>query len=87
MINFKDISYLKSGNTKQQKAYYTLTKLDIFNILKTYNPVLTGTIPIEIDIADSDLDIACFTNDYEEFKSILIKNYSNYNYISINKKI
>ena len=28
-----------------------------FNILKNFKPILTGTIPIDIDLPESDLDI------------------------------
>ncbi|MDQ0593333.1 hypothetical protein QFZ37_001702 [Chryseobacterium ginsenosidimutans] len=59
MIDFTTIDYLKNGNEKQQKAYEILNKYQIFEKLKYYSPILTGTIPIEIDIEASDLDIIC----------------------------
>ena len=77
MIDFKDISYLKQGNPKQQKAFNTLFRLKIFEKLRLYTPVLTGTIPIEIDIDDSDLDIICFCQSLDQFKSEIIKFYGN----------
>ena len=59
MIDFKDIGYLKNGNLRQQNAFDVLSELDIFEKLKEYNPILPGTIPIEIDLPKSDLDIIC----------------------------
>lgn len=59
MIDFTTIEYLKSGNEKQRRAYEVLSKHHLFEKLKKYSPVLAGTIPIEIDIEDSDLDIIC----------------------------
>ena len=86
MINFKDISYLKKGNKKQIESYNILTKIDIFNILKEYRPILVGTIPLEIDTENSDLDIVCQVYDFEEFKQILQDNFSAYrNFKIINK--
>lgn len=57
MIDFTRIDYLKDGNERQKKAYEILTKYRIFEKLKDYSPILAGTVPIEIDINGSDLDI------------------------------
>jgi Domain of unknown function (DUF4269) len=77
-INFKDISYLNKGNIKQRKSYEILTKINIFNILYEFNPVLAGTIPIEIDIENSDLDIICEIKDFGDFKRLLENNFNEY---------
>jgi hypothetical protein len=62
MIDFTTIEYLKNGNERQQKAFEILKKYEIFEKLDAYFPVLAGTIPIEIDIEGSDLDIICQVN-------------------------
>jgi len=74
MINFLDIAYLRNGNNKQQKAYHILKSNKVLEKLHSYAPILVGTIPIEIDIKTSDLDIICemkdelaFTNDLSNF--------------------
>ncbi|MGH1515880.1 DUF4269 domain-containing protein [Chryseobacterium sp. JK1] len=59
MIDFTRIDYLKNGNSKQKRAYQVLTQYQILEKLKKYSPVLAGTVPIEIDIESSDLDIIC----------------------------
>lgn len=71
-IDFTDISYLQNGNEKQRLVYKLLTDNKIFHILKDYSPVLTGTIPIEIDVDDSDLDIACCYKNETQFVASLI---------------
>ena len=49
-------------------------------------PILVGTIPLGIDIENSDLDIVCQVYDFEEFKQILQDNFSAYrNFKIINK--
>ena len=73
MTNFKNIEYLKQGNAKQQKAYQALNKLGVFEKLKKFSPLLTGTIPIEIDLPESDLDIICKCNNHEAFANLLVK--------------
>lgn len=70
-MKFDSIEYLKSGNKKQRQAYSVLTKAKVLSKLKKYDPILVGTIPINIDIETSDLDISCCFSDKEEFiKSI-----------------
>ena len=68
---WKDISYLLDGNIKQKKAYKILNELKVFDILQGYNPILVGTIPINIDIENSDLDIICEVYDFNEFENII----------------
>ncbi|RLJ77157.1 uncharacterized protein DUF4269 [Pedobacter alluvionis] len=67
MINFLDISYLKSGNERQLKAYQMLTCNRVLEKLNLYHPILVGTIPINIDIENSDLDVICEVSDKGEF--------------------
>jgi len=67
MINFLDISYLQYGNKKQARAYQVLTDNLVLEKLSAYHPILVGTIPIQIDIENSDLDIICEIFDKDEF--------------------
>lgn len=69
--DFKNIEYLKHGNDRQKLAYSEIVKLEIFEKLKKYNPILTGTIPIEIDIPESDLDIICKCENHKEFSEFM----------------
>lgn len=57
MLDFTRIDYLKEGNERQKKAYEILTKYHVFEKMKDYSPILAGTVPLEIDIKGSDLDI------------------------------
>ncbi|SIT23767.1 protein of unknown function [Chryseobacterium ureilyticum] len=67
MIDFTRIDYLKTGNERQKRAYEVLIKYRVFEKLKLYSPILAGTVPIEIDIAGSDLDLICEVNlEFEE---------------------
>lgn len=70
-IDFLKIDYLKNGNDRQKEVHSEITSLNVFTILKKYHPVLTGTIPIEIDLPDSDLDIICECDDHKEFAKYL----------------
>jgi hypothetical protein len=72
MIDFTKIDYLKFGNEKQRRAYEVLIKYQVFDKLKSHSPILAGTIPIGIDIEESDLDIICEVKDDVEFEKLLI---------------
>ena len=63
MTDFLNIDYLKSGTARQQKAFEVLNENLILQKLSDFTPVLVGTIPINIAIDSSDLDIACYWKD------------------------
>ncbi|MDQ1769694.1 DUF4269 domain-containing protein [Labilibaculum sp. A4] len=67
-MNWQDISYLNSGSAIQKRAFKCLNKLQVFNLLAEYSPILTGTIPIGISIDSSDLDITCRFMDADKFE-------------------
>jgi hypothetical protein len=70
-MTFDNIEYLKNGNERQRAAYRTLTENSIFERLQLFSPLLTGTIPINIDIDESDLDIICYWEKKDEFANTL----------------
>ncbi|MDH5367934.1 MAG: DUF4269 domain-containing protein [Cyclobacteriaceae bacterium] len=86
MIDFTNIEYLKSGNVRQQKAYIQLEKLRIFEKLKNYNPILTGTIPIGIDLPNSDLDIICECYEHVKFYELVSESFANEKNFEISSK-
>ena len=73
MTHFDTLEYLKSGTPKQQEAYGVLTTHAVLDHLRKCDPLLVGTIPINIDVEDSDLDIICFSENSAEFKSEVTK--------------
>jgi hypothetical protein len=75
-MNFDDIEYLQHGNNIQRQAYSTLTNKQILSKLKRFDPILVGTIPINIDIENSDLDIICCFADKQEFQKSITDNFS-----------
>lgn len=71
IINFSDMSYLENGNERQQQAYSIISKISILQTLRQYTPIVVGTIPIGIDIPDSDLDIICHVSDFRSFQNLI----------------
>ena len=74
---FDNIEYLKSGTERQKQAYSVLTENEVLQKLKPFSPILVGTIPINIDIESSDLDIICYWTDKNEFIFSLKKLFGN----------
>lgn len=78
MIDFIDISYLAHGNDKQKLVYYILCEHHILNKLNAYKPIVVGTLPIEIDIPNSDVDIICEVSDFNQFHILVKKEFSKF---------
>ena len=70
-IDFLTLEYLKNGNPRQRLAYEELLSHHVFSKLRKFHPILTGTIPIEIDLPQSDLDIICHCEDHGAFAESL----------------
>ena len=75
-MSWRDISYLRQGGVRKQQAYRALTSLGIFEILARFDPVLVGTIPIDLDLPNSDLDIICEVHDLDDFEQVLRAHYA-----------
>ncbi|MFC9449264.1 DUF4269 domain-containing protein [Bacillus cereus] len=82
---FTSITYLQSGNDKQQKIYDILNELNIMEDLVLYSPVLCGTIPIRIDTPQSDLDIVMEVYNFNVFEQEMRSLYGSYEGFKIKK--
>jgi hypothetical protein len=65
--DWRDLGYLARGSARQRQAYRVLGELDLLGRLRPFDPILVGTIPLEVDIESSDLDIACCVRAREPF--------------------
>lgn len=83
VAKFDTIAYLANGTSRQKQAYQLLTQHAVIKLLSSFSPILTGTIPINIDIESSDLDIICEYADQELFEKHIIQNFSNYDGFSL----
>ncbi|MDF2679059.1 MAG: hypothetical protein K0R47_249 [Brevibacillus sp.] len=77
MTNWRDLTYLLSGTPKQQAAWKAISQTLVIESLQAYDPVLAGTIPLNIDIEASDLDIICTSYDLDEFDADVRAAYGN----------
>lgn len=66
-MDFFDITYLSKGSEIQKKGFQAITSLGILNLLKEYTPVVVGTLPLDLFLEKSDIDIICCFSDGEDF--------------------
>ena len=77
VMDFTEISYLQNGSSRQCSAYEVLSQYRIMQLLEDFDPILVGTVPINIDIENSDLDIICCCTDKSRFVDKIITHFAN----------
>ena len=74
------IDYLKTGSPRQRRAFESLSKLEIFPKLRSRlgdeiglgeEPALAGSLPLDLALDESDLDIITYASDLKEFSRFL----------------
>ena len=75
--DYRTIDYLQRGTPTQRRAYAALTELGIMAALGAYDARLAGTIPLDVDIPGSDLDILCQVDEarMDAFSELLRRKY------------
>ncbi|PQP80151.1 DUF4269 domain-containing protein [Paenibacillus sp. PCH8] len=63
------MAHLAKGNERQQDAYRVLQSSGLLDILADYHPYPAGTVPIDIDVPGSDLDLLCYVKDLDPFEA------------------
>ena len=74
-MNFDTIEYLKEGTPRQKEAYSVLTEHKVLAKLESFSPILVGTLPINIDIETSDLDIICYWTNKQAFVEAVLADF------------
>jgi hypothetical protein len=69
--DWHDTSYLLAGGARQRHAHRALDQLGILRDLARFGATLVGTIPLAIDLPDSDLDIICRAPEPSPFEEAL----------------
>ena len=67
MPDWRNPDYLRTGTPRQRRAASVLEDIGVLSSLKAYDPILTGTVPIGLDVPTSDLDIVCAAADLDAF--------------------
>lgn len=62
---------MADGTPRQREAVALLEALGLFDVLAAFRPVLAGTVPLDIDVEGSDLDILCQASDFDALERAL----------------
>lgn len=81
------IQDLKSGTALQQEVYELLSQHGIMDILHAYYPLLVGTVPLDIQVSGSDLDLICEVHDFETFRMEAHTHFGHYPGYSVQERI
>lgn len=74
-VNWQDARYLLQGSPAQREAYQALQSSRVFQYLSSFAPVLAGTIPLDLGVDGSDLDVICHASDLDEFAAVVRQHY------------
>ncbi|NUU80313.1 DUF4269 domain-containing protein [Paenibacillus xylanilyticus] len=81
------MAHLESGNKRQREAHRVLLQSELFSILNEYTPYPAGTVPIDVDIPGSDLDILCEAADLDAFERLVTQQYSGMSHFSCQRGV
>lgn len=76
--DFKNIDYLQNGSPIQQQGWKILTDTNALAKLKAFDATLTGTLPLNLYLPGSDLDIICYAEDLTQFEKYIAQAFGMY---------
>lgn len=77
-LKFHHLSLESVINVEINSSIYSALKnSNILKILKPFSPLIAGTIPLNINVASSDLDILISADDLDLAKRVLTENFNN----------
>jgi hypothetical protein len=85
-LDLHDLSYLAAGTPRQRQAYAAIERLGIMADLARYTPALAGTIPLDLEVEGSDLDVICGAADLTEFSDRVRSLYGHHEAFAIGRQ-
>ena len=73
--DFFNLSYLAKGSPIQRQGLEVIQQIQVMDILADFDPVLAGTLPLDIFMEGSDLDFLCHSNDLNELDLLWSKEF------------
>ncbi len=77
----------ENGTPMQHKMYQALDRLQIMDTLAPWEPVVIGTIPLDIDIPGSDIDIALYVDDFDQVEQVVRQHFSQFDGFRLERRV
>ena len=85
---FNKMEILIKGSAIQHQAYSALRANRILERLQEFNPVVAGTLPLDLFIAGkSDIDVICEAHDLDKFAAVAAASFSVHPNFQCNRKV
>ncbi|MDV2583052.1 DUF4269 domain-containing protein [Alkalibacillus haloalkaliphilus] len=84
---FDSLAAMNSGNNMQRQAVAAVKRLGILIDFSKYDPIVCGTIPLQIDLEESDLDIIFYVNNFDDFEQKVLKLYGHLSDFRLERKM
>lgn len=78
LLDFTNINYLLNGSPIQQQGWKILSDTNALAKLKAFDAILAGTLPLDLYLPDSDLDIICYAEDLTHFEKYITQAFGMY---------
>lgn len=85
--NWFCLDYLALGDCVQRTARNVIRQSGLFTVLKCFEPVLCGTIPLGCNIESSDLDILCQVDDLSSFEEFAVRSFAAFRRLQVKNKV
>jgi len=76
--DFTNIDYLLNGSLVQQQGWNILSDTNALMQLQSFDAILAGTLPLDLYLPDSDLDIICYAEDLTHFEKYITQAFGMY---------
>ena len=76
--DFPNIDYLLNGSPIQQQGWKILSDTNALSKLHAFDAILAGTLPLDLYLPDSDLDIICYAEDVTHFEKYITQAFGMY---------
>jgi hypothetical protein len=69
------LEHLRRGDAVQRAAARSIARTGVLKLLKPYAPLIVGTLPLDVHLPESDVDVICHVRAPKTFMSLLVQRF------------